>query len=229
VAEHGVETVVENGGHQDNGQRVEVADDIVGDTVGGEHGGQVRSGRTDTVVVEVLDGEETEDTSSLESTADILDELVVPLSLVTGTAGSDDRGLSRLPETGATNSLDTTSAEADAENLENVGKIRTAGRVENETLAEVPEKEGERNVEDEGNEESQPPANVLFAVSGCDSHEASNVDEEVEPEHSTLGRSFGVDDDSLALLGGGNDGNSLGHLIEKKRRNIRLEDTCETY
>jgi hypothetical protein len=63
-----------------------------------------------------------------------------------------------------TNSLDTTGAEADAEDLEDVGKIRTARRVENEALAEVPEKEGEREVEDEGNEESQPPADVLFTV-----------------------------------------------------------------
>ena len=164
MAKHRVETVVQNGSHKNNGQRVEVADNVVGDTVGGEHGGQVRGGRTDTVVVEVLDGEETEDTSGLESTADILDELIAPLSLVTSAASSDDRGLSRLPETVTTNSLDTASAEADAEDSEDVGKIRTARRVKNEALAKVPEQNRERDVEDQGDEESQPPANVLLAV-----------------------------------------------------------------
>jgi hypothetical protein len=126
-----------------------------------------------------------------------------------------------------TNSLDTTGTEADAKNLEDVGKIRTARRVENEALTKVPEKKGERNVEDEGDEESQPPADVLFTVSGCDSHKSSDVNQKVEPEHSTLSGSFGVNDDLLALLGSGDDGDSFGHLIEKKRRNIRLEDTCK--
>jgi hypothetical protein len=56
-------------------------------------------------------------------------------------------------------------------------------------------------------------------------HESSDVDQEVEPEHSTLSGSFGIDDDLLALLGSGDNRDGLGHLIEKKRRNIRLEDT----
>jgi len=164
VTEHGVETVVQNGGHEDNGEGVEVADNVVGDTVGGEHGGQVRGSGTDTIVVEILDGEEAEDTSGLESTANILNELVAPLGVVTSATGSNDRRLSRLPETVTANSLDTTGAEADAEDLEDVGKIRTAWRVEDEALAEVPEKEGKRDIEDERDEESQPPADVLLAV-----------------------------------------------------------------
>lgn len=224
-AEKGVETVVEDGSHEDDGERVEVADNVVGDTVGGEHGGQVRSSGTDTVVVEVLDREETEDTSSLESTADILNELVIPGGVVTGASSSDHGWLCRLPEAMATDSLETASAETDGKNLENVGKIRTAWRVENETLAEVPEEERERNVEDERNEEGQPPTNVLLAVSGCNTHEASDVNQEVEPEHSTLGRGLRVDNDSLTLLGANDNGDSLGHLIEKERRNVRLEDT----
>jgi hypothetical protein len=75
----------------------------------------------------------------------------------------------------ATKSLDTTSAEADAENLENIGKIRTAGRVEDEARFKVPEKEGQRKVKDERNEESQPPADVLLAVSGGNTCEAQSA------------------------------------------------------
>jgi hypothetical protein len=164
-AEKRVKTVVQNGSHHDNGQGVEVADNIVGNTVGGEHGGQVRGSRTDTVVVQVLDGEETEDTSSLESTADILDELVIPRGGVTKASGGDHGRLGGLPETVATDSLETSSAETDGKNLEDVGKVGTAWWVKNETLAEVPEKERERDVEDERNEEGQPPTNILLAVS----------------------------------------------------------------
>lgn len=125
-----------------------------------------------------------------------------------------------------TNSLDTASAEADAEDLEDVGKIRTTGRVKDEALAEVPEESGKRDVENEGNEECQPPANVLLAVGSGNTHETTNIDQEVEPEHDALSGSLGVNDDFLTLLGSHNDGNSLGHLVEKKRRNIGLEDTC---
>lgn len=226
-AEKRVKTVVQNGSHQDNGQGVEVADNVVGDTVGGEHGGQVGGSGTDTVVVKVLDGEETEDTSSLESTANVLDELVIPRGVVTEASGGDHGRLCRLPETVTTNSLQASSAETDSKNLEDVGKVGTAWWVEDETLAQVPEKEGKRDVEDERNEEGQPPTNILLAVSGSYAHEPSDVDQEVEPKHSTLGRSLGVDDDSLTLLGGDHNGHSFGHLVEKERRNVGLEDTCK--
>lgn len=90
LAEKRVKTVVENGGHQDDGERVEVGNNVVGNTVGGKHSGEVRGSGTDTVVVEVLDGEEAEDTSGLECAADILNELVIPASCVTSTLGGDD-------------------------------------------------------------------------------------------------------------------------------------------
>jgi len=126
----------------------------------------------------------------------------------------------------ATDSLDAASAEADAENLEDVGKIRTTGRVEYKSLAEVPEEKGEGKVKDKRDEVCQPPANVLFAVGSGDTHETTNVDQKIEPEHDTLSGSLGVDNDSLALLGRDNDRDRLGHLVEKEGRNIGLEDTC---
>ena len=95
--------------------------------------------------------------------------------------------------------------------------------MQNEALAEVPEEEGKRKVEDEREEEAQPEADVLLSVSSSDLHESTDVDEEVEPEHDSLSRRLRVNNDSLARLQGLDLGDSVRHLIEKQRRHIRLE------
>ena len=57
-AEKRIQTEVEDGSHAYDGEGVEVADDIVGDALGGKHCAQ-RAGRvTETLIVDALDGEE---------------------------------------------------------------------------------------------------------------------------------------------------------------------------
>ena len=223
LAQEGVEAVVENRSTANDTERVEVVDDVVGDTVGDHHGGQETGRGTDTVVVNVLDGEETEDTGGLESAANILNELVVPPHWDYLARSSNDGRLCGLPEAVTADSLPSTLREADSQNAEDVGQITSCRWVKNKALAEVPEKEGERKVEDEREEEAQPEADVLLSVGSSDLHESTDVDEKVKPEHDSLSRGLWVDDDSLARLQGLDLGDGVWHLIEKQRRHIRLE------
>lgn len=223
LAQEGVETVVEDRSTDDDTETVEVVDDVVGDTVGDQHGRQETGSRTDTIVVKVLDGEEAEDSGGLECAANIFDELVVPPHWNYLAGGSNDGRLCGLPEAVTADSLPSALREADSQNAEDVGQIASCRWVQNEALAEVPEEEGKRKVEDEREEEAQPESNVLLSVSSSDLHESTDVDEEVEPEHDSLGRGLRVDNDFLARLQGLDLGNSVGHLIEKQRRHIRLE------
>lgn len=73
VAEERVETVVENRRCDNDREGVEVVDDVVGDTVCGQHGGKRIGCSSKAVVVNGLKGEEAEHASSLESSLDLLD------------------------------------------------------------------------------------------------------------------------------------------------------------
>lgn len=227
-SKRGVQAVVKEGSSGNDTERVEVGNDVVGDTIRPQHGRQEISGGTETVVVEVLDREEAEDTSTLECTADILNELVAPLNLVgTLKAGSSNVGrLGQFPETVTTDLLETTAAEADTENPENVGEIGATGRVEDEALAEEPQEKGKRKIEDERDDEGEPPANVLFGVGSGNTHKTTNVDDEVEPQHDTLSGGLGVLDNALAGLEHLDHGLGVGNLIEEKGRDVGLEHAC---
>ena len=222
--EKGVETVVEDGGERNDGQRVEVVDNVVGHAVGREHGGQEAGRVADTVVVEVLDGEEAEDSGSLQGTLDILHKLVVPASLDAQACGRDVGRLRQVPESMPSNLLDTATSEADTQDAEDIRKIAAAWWVEHQPLAEEPEQERKRDVKDEREEESQPPADVFLEVGGRNAHEATDVDEQVEPQHGALGSSLGIFDDTLTILQGLDDRDLVCHLVKKQRRDIGLEE-----
>lgn len=49
--------------------------------------------------------------------------------------------------------------------------------MENETRLKPHEQKGQREVEDEGKQERQPPANISGRVRGSNRHETTNVDE----------------------------------------------------
>ena len=230
-SKRGVQAVVEDGGGGDDGEGVEVGNNVVGNTIGLQHGRQERSGGTETVVVEVLNREEAEDTSTLECAADILNELVTPLNLVLAlkTGSSDVGRLGQIPETVTTKLLESTTAEADTEDTEDVGKIGAAGRVEDETLAEEPQEKGERKVEDKRDEEGEPPANVLLGVGSGNTHEATDVDHEVEPQHDTLSGGLGILDNTLASLENLDHRLGVGNLIEEEGRDVGLEHGCKGF
>ena len=226
VAKERVEAIVKNGANDNDGQRVEVGDDIVGDTLDVHLSTLETSSAANAVIVPELDGEEAEHASGLERALDILDELVVPAGLSGETVSSTIRGLRRLPPSLAANAQNAAAREAVAEDLEDVGEIGTAGLVDNNAGLEPEEQERQGNVEDEGKEESQPPANILGRVRGGSGHEGTDVDEEVEPQHDTLGGVLGVLDDALARLEGDDHGHVALHLIKQERSDVGLEHGC---
>ena len=222
-AEKWVESVVKDRDGDNDRKRVEVLDNVVWHTVGGQHGRQVASGSTETVVVDVLDWEEAEHSSGLESALDILDELIVPVGLDAQSGGGDVGRLSEVPETVASNLEESSATQADTKNLHGAAKITASRWVENETRLQEPKEEWQRKVEQKWKQERQPPADVLLSVSCSNTHESTNVDEEVEPEHDTLSGRLRILDNSFSLFVGNDDWHTGGHLVEKQRRHIWLE------
>jgi len=223
-AEEWVKTVVEDWRADDDGEGVEVVDDVVGDTVGGEHGGESVGSATESVVVDVLKGEEAEDSGSLESTANVFNELIVPWDLHRTAGLGDHGGFSRLEKSfAAEDGHEAAALDADTHDTAAFTEIGSTWWVEDETLAEVEEEEGERKVEEERKEEGQPPPDVFLGIGSWDSHETTDVDEKVEPKHDTLGGSLRVLDDSFAGWEGLDGWGCAWHLIEKCRGDTRLE------
>lgn len=161
LAESRVQYVVENWAQKNDAEGVEVGDDIVGHAVAGEHGGQEVGGAANAVVVPVLHGEEAEHPSGLGGTLDVLDELVVVTSLWLSSLGSDDRGLSSLPPAVTANAKETTTGHAVTDDTSGVWQIGTTWLVQVETGLEPEEQGWQRKVEQQWQQESQPPANVL--------------------------------------------------------------------
>ncbi|KFZ18574.1 hypothetical protein V501_01139 [Pseudogymnoascus sp. VKM F-4519 (FW-2642)] len=179
LAEEGVQAVVDDGGADDDREGVEVVDDVVGDTVDTEW-------------------EETEDSGGLECAANILHELVVPPHTGVASLSKNDRRLGWLPRAVTADSLPSTVCEADTQNAEDVWQVASSRWVGNKAVAKEPEEERERKVENKWQEETQPEADVLFAVSSSNLDETTDVDQEEEPEHDSLGGGLGVDNDPLA-------------------------------
>ena len=223
LTQEGVQAVVEKRGADNDAQAVEVAENIVGDTVRLQHGRQEVGGGADAVVVEVLDGEEAEDTGCLECLLHVLDKLIVPVAGNGLTAGSHDRGLRGVPPALAADLHDSALLQTHTNNAETVGKVAAARRVQNKALEQVPQEERKGQVQDEGHEESQPPSDVLLDVRSGDVHEATDVDQQVEPEHDSLSGGLGILNDLLALLGLDNAGYGSGHLVQKDRGHVGLE------
>lgn len=66
----------------------------------------------------------------------------------------------------------------------------------------------------------------MGGVGGGGGHEATNVDEEVEPQHSALSGVLRVLNDTLATLEGFDNGDVVRHLIQEEGGNVGLEHGC---
>lgn len=136
VTQEGIQPVVEDGGKRDDTERVEVADDIVRDAVRGQHGRQKARRVAQSVVIDVLDGEEAKDAGRLECAADILHKLVIPMSPNVLSLRCDDGRLGRVPEAMASNAQDTAATEADAQYTADIEQVTAARGVEHETFTQ---------------------------------------------------------------------------------------------
>lgn len=223
LAQSRVQSKVENWVQQNDTQRVEVANDIVGHTVTRQHSTKVVGSVTNTVVVPELNWEEHEHSGGLKSTLDILDKLIVPASLDRKAVLELVSGLGRLVPTLLSNAPDTTVLHAAADNTEDVGEIRASRRVHDQLGLEPDQQEGKGKIQDEREQESQPPTNEASAVGCGGGHEGTDVDQKVEPQHDSFSRVLGVLNDLLTTGQSLDDGNVRRHLIQQQRRHVWLE------
>jgi len=99
LPETGVDEVVENWDEDDDGDGVQVLDQVVGGSVQGHAGSDGTQVTIDLGVAQPEEGEPTEDLASLEGTRDFTDELVVPGDTGGGGALFVGAGLGGIPET----------------------------------------------------------------------------------------------------------------------------------
>ena len=99
LPETGVDEVVEDWDEDDDGDGVQVLDQVVGSSVQGHSGGDGTQVTIDLGVAQPEEGEPTEDLASLEGTSDFTNELVVPCDLSRGGTLFVGTGLGDIPET----------------------------------------------------------------------------------------------------------------------------------
>ena len=117
-----IEAVVQDDGEEDNGEGVEVANNVVGDAIGGKHICSGVGGLSQAIVINVLEGKEGEDPGGLEGAAHIIDKGVVPRDVDWVAALDNNGGSGRVEE--ALPPLEepphAAASEADAKNPEDI-------------------------------------------------------------------------------------------------------------
>ncbi|CAG9978285.1 unnamed protein product [Clonostachys byssicola] len=195
-AEAGVEEVVEDGDHDDDGDGVEVLDDVVGDAVelhGAGLDGQVTG---HLVVGEEEDGQEEEDLAGHETTADFVDPGVIVGHPGRTLSDGDTRGLGDIPV-----ELESLGAAADEpKHAQELGEQGAGGGSELVVLLLGPEDEGGSEEQDGGDEEGQPEAvKLLYPDHGDLSSARAHVDTEVKVQEDPGVGHGGVNNDTLAI------------------------------
>lgn len=206
----------------DNGDGVEVVEQIVGDTVSPHTGGEGVGSSTEGTVVDVVDGKEEEDTASLEGTADILNELIIIVVNLGATSSSAHAGLGNFPESLAADGLEPTVREAVTKNAEDIAQIGTARRLLDKSGVKVPQKRRKQKVKNGRNQVGSPVADKLGQIGSGDTKAGTDVDEKVEPQHDAVEGLLRVDNDALAILLD-NVSNLVGGLVHDGGRNVGLE------
>jgi hypothetical protein len=78
LSEQWIDSVVQDRNEDDNGERVEVVEHIIGNTIRGEGCGLSVCCSPETSIVDLLNGEEEEDSTSAHCPSRIINELIVP-------------------------------------------------------------------------------------------------------------------------------------------------------
>lgn len=193
----------EDGDSNDDGQGVEVAEQVIGSTMG-RHGPGLRGGDgTDTAIVDVVDGEVEEDGASLDGADDIINSLIGPCNLLTtegvDALGTESRRVGLLPK-----SLDPESALALLDgygaDLDNILECGSIGCLLDQTFVQEPKQKREQEVDDAWLEECKPVTNVFLTVGGGDGKESTDVDATIEDQHDPLDGDLRINNDLLASL-----------------------------
>lgn len=213
----------------DNGQRIKVGQNVVGNTSelhGGAHLSQVGVHLS---VGEPEDGNPDEHTASGEATVDLVYPGIV--EVVPGRcAGTENRRLDPLPHLSVApvlNGLDRVEGSAVSKSLEEQlhgGGHDTTGRRQHSVAAPAVDEDRESKHEhDGGKQEGEPETDVTLSIChGELTDQCTDVDEEVEVVVDTGQSDSGVDDDALSLdFSDAHPG--FRDLLGDKRRNIGFE------
>lgn len=231
LAERGVEEVVNDGDEDNQGDGVEVGDDVVGDTVTG-HGGSL-GGKVvvHLVVRQPVQGNPSEAGAGAQTTGNLVDPGVVELHPC-GLAVAEVARLNILPEALALEGLACGDGVdrpfalgGKAKELEGADEDRAGRGAPVVLVAADPKNDRATTEHDGGQEPCAPESNILLNVNHGDlTGEGTDVDEHVEVKEDTRDGNVGVRDDTLAsLLIDDNTGLGLLVLLGNQRRDVGLE------
>lgn len=227
--ESGVDEGVKDGDQDDQGERIEIAQNIVGEAVSvhsSSLGGQVV---VELVVSEPVDGEPEEHSASLETTLDFICPLIIKVHPI-GTNGLF-AGLGIIPESGSVelpDGLDGVDApfalSAEAPITDGTGEHGACGGSAGVLVASSNEDQGAEEEDDSWEGVGQPESNELLSVDHADlADQSSDVDEKVEVHVDPRCGMDGIDNNSLTRLEG--DDKELGALVlfSNQWRDVGLE------
>lgn len=152
LAEAGVKKMINEGNHDDDGDGVQVLNDIIGNTVelhGGGLSGEVTS---HLVVGQMEDGQVKEDLAGHQTTTDLIDPGIIISHPSRALINRNLRGLGMLPV-----EAEERAALADVEeHAQELGQDGASGRLELVLLLVESEDDGSNEEEDGGDEEGEP-------------------------------------------------------------------------
>lgn len=197
-------------------------EEVIRDAAAAQHGVNTIDGRSETIVINSLNGEEAEHSACLEGSANILNEVIIPRDDEIASAGCDDARFGGLPEPVAADLLPS-PRQAHTDDFAAPTKVASSGRVEYESRF-YPEKDcWKEDPDSQWQSEGKSPSDVLLRIGCRDTHKRTNVDETIEPQNCRFGGGVGVDDDPLSGLQCFYDRLCGSHLIQIQRRHTRFE------
>lgn len=221
LAQQRVQNVINDGNHDDDGDGVQVLNDVVGDTVtlkSSSLHGQVAG---HLVVGQEEDGQEEEDLAGHQTTADLINPGVIVGEPRRALGNGNVGGLGGVPvnlEAGGT-------LAGEEEHLQELGQNGASGRRQLVVLLLRPQDNGGKHEHAGGDDESLPETLKLLNVDHTDlTGHGTNVDTEVEVEEDTGVGDGRVDDDTLALADLNAHAGILV-LLSQQGRDVGLEET----
>lgn len=215
ATQQGVDKGLQDGNEDNDGDRIKVLHQVVRDSVTLHLAGLGDKVAGELTVNDPVDRVETEHTASNQRTLELVNEVVVPGHVGPGTV------VGRLPA--GLGSIHVAVDNHDPQRLEGVGDNGALGRANDVVLAAEDEHHGTDSEHAQAKQITGPEANVLLHVRSGQQRQRSHVDTAVEDHINALNRKGRVNDNTLALLGGGH-----GHLLAlvlvgNQRSNVTLD------
>lgn len=213
--------MINEGNHDDDGNRVQVLNDIIGNAVENQGGGLSGEVTSHLVVSQMEDRQVKEDLAGHQTTTDLIDPGIIVSHPSRALVNRNLRGLGVLPV-----EAEERAALADVEeHAQELGEDGASSGLELVLLLVEGEDDGSNEEEDSGDEEGEPERMILLNVDHGDlTADGSDVDGQVEVEEDASVCHGGVDNDTLAIA------NLDAHLcvlilISEERRDVGLEET----